>query len=600
VTNVYALRDDQLNYCEIPDDTETITIGRDALIKAGLRNTSVSGRHAKFRRERGLWVITDLDSRNGTEVNGFSIGTFGLRPGDDVKLGSLNLKFIYESREGLERQLAELNAARNSDGTFPMPVVNWQADWEGLHLSGIIEIVGRDDEHELVGKTLAELGCALSLTLPVQSRIVRSGRQIEIVTDLQDMREWRSSLAATIRPFQDDLHEHKLDATICMGIDQTESLFGDAHAALQLSRSRGGEIVAVGLPMLRAGRQQSRSSACFSWIHLSDLHFGAGSEYWGVERQVVLDALARDLGNYKPASEQRVFITGDIAFSAEWNQYLTAERWLAAAIGAVAPMNSIRCVPGNHDVERRDGDIIWTALHHYSRSLPSVFETMLAHDEVYELLMQKASNYAAFHDRLPGSMVRRRGGLDWMEDIDLPFGKIRNVGLSSVTVSDRNDGVTGDGVGNMHIAGSSLARFIGQAESHVFLVVLTHHPPHWFTSLTRSLFERTLSGRPHLHLCGHVHSATAERYIRLGSARTGYRYVAGASHAGPGEGHHHGYSWGAIRWNSRLSVWEIGWAPRTYIAERNEFRADRTALDLDADGFAWGPLDLAWGVPPRT
>ena len=48
----------------------------------------------------------------------------------------------------------------------------------------------------------------------------------------------------------------------------------------------------------------------------------------------------------------------------------------------------------------------------------------------------------------------------------------------------------------------------------------------------------------------------------------------------------HGYSWGAIRVGGDGNM-QLGWAPRVYVPFLDNFRADRTRYDLEADGFIW-------------
>jgi pilus assembly protein CpaF len=51
----------------------------------------VSRRHARLVFRDGSWVIQDLRSCNGTEVNGLVVGRCELRPGDHVVLGDEHL-----------------------------------------------------------------------------------------------------------------------------------------------------------------------------------------------------------------------------------------------------------------------------------------------------------------------------------------------------------------------------------------------------------------------------------------------------------------------------------------------------------------------------
>jgi hypothetical protein len=54
-------------------------------------NTSVSRRHARLRFRDGKWVLQDLESTNGTTVNGAHVGRCELLPGDRLALGEVQL-----------------------------------------------------------------------------------------------------------------------------------------------------------------------------------------------------------------------------------------------------------------------------------------------------------------------------------------------------------------------------------------------------------------------------------------------------------------------------------------------------------------------------
>ena len=52
---------------------------------------SVSRRHARLSFRDGRWVLRDLDSTNGTRVNGKRVVRCRLEPGDRLSLGSADL-----------------------------------------------------------------------------------------------------------------------------------------------------------------------------------------------------------------------------------------------------------------------------------------------------------------------------------------------------------------------------------------------------------------------------------------------------------------------------------------------------------------------------
>jgi hypothetical protein len=66
-------------------------IGRHHHCHVLLGDLSVSRRHARLFFRDGRWILQDLDSTNGTRVNGSRVGRCALRPGDDVALGDAHL-----------------------------------------------------------------------------------------------------------------------------------------------------------------------------------------------------------------------------------------------------------------------------------------------------------------------------------------------------------------------------------------------------------------------------------------------------------------------------------------------------------------------------
>jgi pSer/pThr/pTyr-binding forkhead associated (FHA) protein len=69
------------------------TIGRDEENHVRLDHTLVSRRHCAIHAKDGMWVIKDLESTNGTEVNGTFIGNAVLKTGDAIGIGPFYLIF---------------------------------------------------------------------------------------------------------------------------------------------------------------------------------------------------------------------------------------------------------------------------------------------------------------------------------------------------------------------------------------------------------------------------------------------------------------------------------------------------------------------------
>jgi hypothetical protein len=73
------------------------TIGRDPTNDIVLTDRSVSGHHAVIQRIDSEWVVTDLQSRNGTLVNGSLLaGEAGISAGDVVQFGAVRAQLAFD------------------------------------------------------------------------------------------------------------------------------------------------------------------------------------------------------------------------------------------------------------------------------------------------------------------------------------------------------------------------------------------------------------------------------------------------------------------------------------------------------------------------
>ncbi|HVY32332.1 MAG TPA: sigma 54-interacting transcriptional regulator [Polyangiaceae bacterium] len=64
-----------------------VTLGRDPDVDAVLPSNRVSRRHAELSRSGALWLLNDLDSKNGVFVNGKRCSSAALSPGDVIRIG---------------------------------------------------------------------------------------------------------------------------------------------------------------------------------------------------------------------------------------------------------------------------------------------------------------------------------------------------------------------------------------------------------------------------------------------------------------------------------------------------------------------------------
>jgi hypothetical protein len=64
-----------------------LLIGRHHACDIVISDLTVSRRHARLAFRDGRWILRDLNSKNGTTVNGLRVGRCELRPGDRLALG---------------------------------------------------------------------------------------------------------------------------------------------------------------------------------------------------------------------------------------------------------------------------------------------------------------------------------------------------------------------------------------------------------------------------------------------------------------------------------------------------------------------------------
>lgn len=82
-----------------------ITIGREEDNAVQLNDERVSRFHAKIQEDSGRVILTDLESTNGTRVNGHPIQMHVLKIGDQVSIGRCLL--LFGSADEIEQHLQE-------------------------------------------------------------------------------------------------------------------------------------------------------------------------------------------------------------------------------------------------------------------------------------------------------------------------------------------------------------------------------------------------------------------------------------------------------------------------------------------------------------
>lgn len=86
---------------EIPLIRDRLLIGRRDSCDICLKYPNVSAMHAELTYKDGYWFVKDLNSTNGTKVNGQRIiGQKLLRPGDELEIAKRKFRVQYEIAAG--------------------------------------------------------------------------------------------------------------------------------------------------------------------------------------------------------------------------------------------------------------------------------------------------------------------------------------------------------------------------------------------------------------------------------------------------------------------------------------------------------------------
>jgi pSer/pThr/pTyr-binding forkhead associated (FHA) protein len=100
---------------EIPVEKELITVGRKSDNDIEIDNLAVSGHHARIFKMEDWFLVEDLNSLNGTFVNGKMIQESPLKNGDEILIGKHVLKFISTDVSGSKEPEAVLKKGEASE-----------------------------------------------------------------------------------------------------------------------------------------------------------------------------------------------------------------------------------------------------------------------------------------------------------------------------------------------------------------------------------------------------------------------------------------------------------------------------------------------------
>jgi pSer/pThr/pTyr-binding forkhead associated (FHA) protein len=161
---------------EIPVEKELVTIGRKSDNDIHIDNLAVSGHHARIFKAGDWFLVEDLDSLNGTFVNGKMIKESPLKNGDEILIGKHVLKFVSPDvattsqpeavlKKGVvgetmiidskvqQEMLAQMSKERvvtsTGEGVGRLVVLEGSADQKEYELTERVTSIGRDNSAKI-------------------------------------------------------------------------------------------------------------------------------------------------------------------------------------------------------------------------------------------------------------------------------------------------------------------------------------------------------------------------------------------------------------------------------------------------------------------
>jgi hypothetical protein len=124
-----------------------LTIGREEGNPIQLNDERISRFHLKIQEDQHKIVLTDLQSTNGTKVNGESVQLWVLRPGDVIALGRTVM--VFGSREEIAGRLAALRGVDLSAGV-PLDADGFEQEPSTVSLDFELQFAGDPDAQTLL------------------------------------------------------------------------------------------------------------------------------------------------------------------------------------------------------------------------------------------------------------------------------------------------------------------------------------------------------------------------------------------------------------------------------------------------------------------
>lgn len=300
------------------------------------------------------------------------------------------------------------------------------------------------------------------------------------------------------------------------------------------------------------------------WIHLSDFHFGKDGydeEQFGLK---IIDKLS-DLVQ-KGNNPDAIFVTGDIAYGGITDQYNQFDT-LLLKIDEMFPEKTrprIYVVPGNHDLNRKQYQLIEKGLYSYfEKGQPN--QLLDPTDEGYKLREPIIARFSDFRKSFKNSLCYSP------EDIFSQKGYF----LDSIEKNGKQVGIAGINTAwlshskqdkeNITPGFPIMESVVKALEKYQYRIVLGHHPVSWFRPEESRAICSLFAKNNVIYLYGHLHvkeagiqtAVSGKDYIQFGAGAAFLpRETDQLRHSIQyGELHEHGVSLRSFQWSKEQQEW---------------------------------------------
>ncbi len=105
-------------------DGESVTVGRAPTSTIVVKDERCSRNHAEIFQVKSKWMLRDLDSRNGTQIDGVPVEEdYSLKPGDIIRIGNSHLAFVDNLSHAFPDSSSVIRSTRSVETEVGDPLV---------------------------------------------------------------------------------------------------------------------------------------------------------------------------------------------------------------------------------------------------------------------------------------------------------------------------------------------------------------------------------------------------------------------------------------------------------------------------------------------